>query len=66
MVKVLVEQWDIFMYQMVVMGDGVNDFKMMDVVVLGVVFEVKFIVNVQVDVVICYFGLDVMLVYLCL
>lgn len=58
MFKVFCQDLGVLLYNVIVMGDGLNDFKMMGVVGLLVVFCVKFIVQVQVDVVFNVVGLD--------
>lgn len=59
-VKILicfVQEYEILLVQIVVIGDGVNDLLMIKVVGLGIVYYVKLKVNEKVEVIICYVDL---------
>lgn len=59
-VKILicfVQEYEILLVQIVVIGDGVNDLLMIKAVGLGIVYYVKLKVNEKVEVIICYVDL---------
>lgn len=59
-VKILicfVQEYEILLVQIVVIGDGVNDLLMIKVVGLGIVYYIKLKVNEKVEVIICYVDL---------